>query len=240
MSKSQLPIRDAEELAGRLVSTLSPACDRIEVAGSVRRHEPVVGDIELVVIPSRSGLFAGVGRSMLDELLQDLVNARRLKHVKGGDLFKQFSLYAVGGIPVTLDVFIADVHTWGYKFAVHTGPKEFSKACVTERRRGGRLRNGLIIGRNRVWRSTDVITGMVDSRDYRGSFFEPMPGAVPFDTPEERDFLALAGGWYPPQERRPDLPLIDEDADAHAGDQRRSAEQRVAFMAAAGALAASQ
>ena len=35
----------------RLVSILAPFCERIEIAGSLRRLKPEVGDIELVVIP---------------------------------------------------------------------------------------------------------------------------------------------------------------------------------------------
>lgn len=42
----------AKKVADKLVTTLAPACDRIEIAGSLRRGTDTVGDIELVCIPS--------------------------------------------------------------------------------------------------------------------------------------------------------------------------------------------
>lgn len=42
---------DARAIAERLIERLSPSCERIEVAGSVRRQQPFVHDIELVAVP---------------------------------------------------------------------------------------------------------------------------------------------------------------------------------------------
>lgn len=41
----------ARQAARYLVQALQPACDRIEVVGSVRREKPLVKDLELLVIP---------------------------------------------------------------------------------------------------------------------------------------------------------------------------------------------
>jgi DNA polymerase/3'-5' exonuclease PolX len=40
-------------IAGRIVEALRPYCERIEIAGSLRREKPMVGDIEIVAIPRR-------------------------------------------------------------------------------------------------------------------------------------------------------------------------------------------
>lgn len=44
-------LADARHVAEALVRELAPACDRIEIAGSIRRQKPWVSDIELVAIP---------------------------------------------------------------------------------------------------------------------------------------------------------------------------------------------
>lgn len=50
------PAEAAWAVAGELKDKLEPACKRIEVAGSLRRCQPDVGDIELVCIP-KAGEF---------------------------------------------------------------------------------------------------------------------------------------------------------------------------------------
>ena len=55
VSKTQRPLPDAERIAAAIVADLAPFCDRIQVAGSVRRRKEFVGDIELVAIPLSYG-----------------------------------------------------------------------------------------------------------------------------------------------------------------------------------------
>ena len=51
-------------IANQVVEKLAPFCQRIEVAGSIRRRRPFVHDIDLVVIPSNQGQFITVLRAM--------------------------------------------------------------------------------------------------------------------------------------------------------------------------------
>lgn len=46
-------------IAEKIKAQLAPHCDRIEIAGSIRRKKPEVKDIEIVVIPKpyEVGLF---------------------------------------------------------------------------------------------------------------------------------------------------------------------------------------
>jgi DNA polymerase/3'-5' exonuclease PolX len=44
-------IAQATVIAERVKAELAPYCERIEIAGSVRRRKPQVKDIELVAIP---------------------------------------------------------------------------------------------------------------------------------------------------------------------------------------------
>lgn len=56
-----IQLAHAQKIAQELINLLNPFCDRIEVAGSVRRKKNIVKDIELVIIPKKviekAGLF---------------------------------------------------------------------------------------------------------------------------------------------------------------------------------------
>ena len=61
-AKSRHPLDLAEVTAAVLVKLLAPACERIEVAGSVRRGRLDVGDIELLAVPSPGQRTCSAGR----------------------------------------------------------------------------------------------------------------------------------------------------------------------------------
>ena len=46
-----MTLERAKEIAEKVVSQLSPYCERIEIAGSVRREKPFPKDVEIVCIP---------------------------------------------------------------------------------------------------------------------------------------------------------------------------------------------
>lgn len=50
---------EAYQIATRIKAELQPHCERIEIAGSIRRNKPEVKDIEIVAIPKpyEIGLF---------------------------------------------------------------------------------------------------------------------------------------------------------------------------------------
>lgn len=55
-----IQIAHAQTIAQELIDLLKPFCNRIEVAGSVRRKKPIVKDIELVIIPKQEITFEGL------------------------------------------------------------------------------------------------------------------------------------------------------------------------------------
>jgi DNA polymerase (family 10) len=46
-----LALDKAEKLAAKIVAALAPYCERIEIAGSIRRRRPLVNDIDIVCLP---------------------------------------------------------------------------------------------------------------------------------------------------------------------------------------------
>ena len=51
LPRAEIRLEEAKRIAGDLVAMLSPHCERIAVAGSIRRQRPVVHDLDLVLIP---------------------------------------------------------------------------------------------------------------------------------------------------------------------------------------------
>lgn len=200
MSQGQpVPLADATRTARALVAALAPACERIEIAGSIRRRKPMVRDIEIVAIPRYaevSGLFEVAERiDLLDErirvnLASGAIAARQVEaHRADGSIDVQTKLgpaykaLIFDGLPV--DLFITDAERWGCIFALRTGPGDWNTRLVTDCKRyyrsveGGRV---MYLGR-----------------------------AIP--TPEEADFFAALGQpWLDPWERSVDRVAIRRPA----------------------------
>lgn len=145
-----MKVFEAGYIAERVITRLLPFCERIEIAGSIRRLKPEVKDIELVAIPKMVPSFNMFGekvgeRSMLNdrELMAWLGNV-----VKAGPRYVQVEL--VEGI--NLDLFVVmEPADWAVIMAIRTGPAEFSKWLVTNRSKGGALPNGWKVEDGRVW-----------------------------------------------------------------------------------------
>jgi DNA polymerase/3'-5' exonuclease PolX len=182
----RLPLVKAQDLAARVVDELQPACERIEIAGSIRQCRPDVGDIELVAIPRLGGdLFGdpdGAENLLWYEVERLIREGRLAPGERTGPKHRQLVLVRSG---VKLDLYTADEDTWGVMLAIRTGPSSYSTSIVTPRSRGGLLGNGLKVHAGRLW----------PIREDGGA-----GPAIP--TPTEADFLAFAGGWVGPEDRR--------------------------------------
>lgn len=182
----------ARAFADEVAAALAPACERIEIAGSIRRQAETIGDIEIVAIPrfnverTPGTLFGGPETTQID-LLGERVRAllvegtfappprpasgeryRRLIHVRSG---LQLDLFAV--LPPA---------QWGVILAIRTGPAAYSQWLVWQARK----------------RHFHVAGGAL----HRGGLG---CGALPcevVETPEERDLYAALGLPYQPPETR--------------------------------------
>lgn len=178
-TKVKLPLTRARQLAEALAADLMPGCERIEIAGSVRRRKPEVGDLELVAVPKpRANLFGEPTHgTLLDPILERLCERGELTNLKGGEKYKQFAVAAPACCH--LDLFLTTADQWGLILLIRTGPADFSKRFVTQRRLGGLLPDDLHVNGGRLWR-----------------------GMVALPTPDERGLFELAGlTWVEPWER---------------------------------------
>ena len=108
----------ALNIANDVVDRLKPHCERIEIAGSVRRKKPInIHDIEIVAIPKpyEVDLFAS-GIALV---------IPKWEKVKGELPCKYTQRIHESG--AKLDIFFATPENWGFMFAVRTGNASFSK-----------------------------------------------------------------------------------------------------------------
>ena len=59
-----IELNKARKYAEHIVGELAPMCTRIEIAGSIRRRKPMVGDIDLVIEP-KPGQLRGIKQRCL-------------------------------------------------------------------------------------------------------------------------------------------------------------------------------
>lgn len=181
-AKTAVPLALAERVAQDLLSWVAFACDRCDVAGSVRRRVAECGDIELVclpkfrtipVVPAQADLFgehAPCGMETRNELW-DALERRGVEFSKSGQKYRQFRFRGL-----QVDAFTADAENFGWIKLIRTGSAAFSKSVATElNRRGYSSANGRIF--------------LVD-------------GGRIVATPEEEDVFALAGmPWIRAEDR---------------------------------------
>ena len=118
----------ALKIAEKVKAELSPYCERIEIAGSIRRKKAECGDIEIVAIPKPYdvGLFAS-GIALVIE---------QWEKVKGTLPCKYTQRILPEGIK--LDLFFATVSNWGLIYAIRTGSADYSHKVLAN----GWVKNG--------------------------------------------------------------------------------------------------
>jgi len=150
-----------EEKAAELVELLRGACERLEVAGSLRRGAAEVGDVELVCVPRigpslyAGDLFGGGGAGKVDYLEE------RLRELKGRGVLRdrpdsrgrpswgERSVRALYGDrpSVAVDVFmVRPPAQWGAIMFIRTGPSEYVKWAMERLQgRGYRCADGRVV-----------------------------------------------------------------------------------------------
>lgn len=171
-----------------LLEQLRPGCERIEIAGSLRRGKPEVHDIEIVAMPYSKAPIPVFGnkiidKTMLDRNLRYLEEDVMLKKVKGGDKYKQFLVkrWEEFGLeeppnPFMLDLFVVTPPAqWGVQMVIRTGPNKpennFSQWMVTQRSKGGALPDNCRVMDGAVWLHPEVtgrseIIQMLEEKDF--------------------------------------------------------------------------
>lgn len=162
--KTKIPAAEAMAVAVSLLGALHPFCERIEIAGSLRRKKPFVGDVELLYVPKweerRDGLFDTKQVNLAEEKILDLLlNAELVKRLnKQGKISSwgqqnKYAVHAAIGIPV--DLFSTTEDRWWMSLVIRTGPKELNIRLMTECRKNGL--EGEAYGTFTKWPSGEIV-----------------------------------------------------------------------------------
>jgi DNA polymerase/3'-5' exonuclease PolX len=121
-----MELKKAKAIAREIVGWLTPACERIVIAGSIRRRKPEVGDIELLCIPKFDGIV-----DLLDQKLKWLIGTRVLEYrpnKRGSIVYgpkNKLLRHVESGIGI--DVFSTNEECWWVALVVRTGGEKTNK-----------------------------------------------------------------------------------------------------------------
>lgn len=125
-----MKLLEATEIANELVNKLRPYCDKIEVAGSIRRGRANVHDIDIVAILDEDKLLSSGFFGVLH-----LIASITGDQPHGGHVYLACSYRRV---PV--DIYWATPSSWGTLLLIRTGSKEHNiKLCTLARDKGWHL-----------------------------------------------------------------------------------------------------
>jgi DNA polymerase/3'-5' exonuclease PolX len=190
MGTAKIELSKARQLADRIATHISPGMARCEVAGSVRREKPVVGDIELVGLPADGELLC----RLLSEVGQPIkpgVPGVVPWPLKPDAKYMRLHLPELG---CNLDLFNAHELNWGGLLLMRTGSGVDPK---------GNSFNGFTPGIFSRFKKLSGGGRMVGCQP-------TMPTGEKISLKEEQDFFDLLGLEFIPPARRVSKAVIKE------------------------------
>lgn len=156
-------LEQARLIAERVMETLSPCYEKIEVVGSIRREKPLVHDIDIVMIPKPghdlvlSSLLCGMGSLEVD-----------------GPKIKRLRLPREN---IAVDIYLATPAAWATLLLIRTGSAESNMRLAA-------------LAKTKGWHLKASGEGLLDedgkriAGDTEESIFEAL--GIPYEEPHER------------------------------------------------------
>lgn len=127
-----MKLPEARRMAERIVAELSPLCERIEVAGSVRRGRPEVGDLDFAVLVAPGQRLVvrerAIARATIVKDGEDVLIVRLAGGMQADFYFAR---------PASADLLQPIPGNWGTVLLCRTGSKEHNIHLAQTARRQG-------------------------------------------------------------------------------------------------------
>ena len=177
---AELDLREAQSLADQVKAAVEALCDRIEVAGSIRRQKLKVHDIDFVVVAKSDAQWLKINE--------------KLKHLKakpncsGNSVIKAYVPCQNGFFQV--DFYRAKPSTFGIHLLVRTGSADHNVWLA-----GYAISKGM-----RIRYSEGLIKeGRVIAGETEKGVFEAL--GLPYSSPPEREIVDSKPVWMPTQKQ---------------------------------------
>jgi len=122
-----MKLEQAKQIANNIKEILTPYCDRIEIAGSIRRRKPIVHDIDIVLIEKPESAL--IIPSILATIGTLTLNGSKIKRV----LYHEEDIF--------IDIYFATPASWSTLLLIRTGSKENNiRLATTAKRKGWQLK----------------------------------------------------------------------------------------------------
>lgn len=124
--QDEMEISKAQKIAQDIVDKLTPHCDKINIAGSIRRKKADVGDIEIVALPKTIETADGFFDVKSLRSPEFVKVASGLGKIDKGDLSEGRMVQIELEQGIMLDLFIPQKDDYYRQYAIRTGSAKFS------------------------------------------------------------------------------------------------------------------
>jgi len=170
----ELALEDAEKIANQIRTLVCTHCDKIEIAGSIRRQRPKVHDIDFVINTKNDFAWQKIN--------EELKHAKAKPNCHGNNVIKAF-LPCQNGL-FQVDFYRAKPSTFGIHLLVRTGSAEHNMWLA-----GYAISKGM-----RIKYSEGLVKeGSVIAGESEKGVFEALN--LPCPSPSEREIVGSKPAW---------------------------------------------
>jgi DNA polymerase (family 10) len=175
---AELDLRDAEKTANQIKTLVCTHCDKIEIAGSIRRQKPKVHDIDFVVVAKSDFEW--------QKISEELKRLKAKPNCQGNSVIKAF-LPCQNGL-FQVDFYRATPSTFGILLLVRTGSANHNVWLA-----GYAISKGM-----RIKYSEGLIKeGVAGAGETEQGVFEAL--GLPYPLPSQREIVDSKPVWMPPE-----------------------------------------
>jgi len=147
----------ARDIAEKVVFNLRPYVEKICICGSIRRHKPEVGDIDIVCLPKTEPIKDLFGMVVDHKRMDGFINTINAMEKVKGEPEGKYTQRLLDGVKI--EIAMASPDNYGNLVLIRTGNAEFSRMVMTHAlRRGFNQRDGFLYKKDQLISIPDEMT----------------------------------------------------------------------------------